>query len=442
MRHYSAFALALIGSLTACDSILDENPVDELPTDRAITDAEGARAALAGAYNALQLDEYYAGDLITFGDLSADNVVSTGISGANSQADANQLRADNGTVELIWNDIYDAINRVNIIIEKVPPLTDLDDVEKNQILGEAYAMRALHFHNVTKFWGDAPIPTVSPTSVEEAALITRSPVSEVYAQIRADLAQAETLITETSPTTRVTAGAVDAIQARVALYEGDWATAVAEADEVIEQGYTLAEDFETLFDEEGQDTPEDIFKVIFNAQDYCWHGYYYISDEFGGLGTVGPSQNLIDAFDPDDVRFAWSIFGDTEGEASGFKFPTTFGAEDYHVIRLAEVLLIKAEALARQNDLDGAVGAYNETRLRADLPPHNLGDEVTTQADVLAAIDLERQLELAFEGDRWPDLVRTGRAAEVMGIPEFQTLYPIPQTERDVAPGITQNPGY
>jgi hypothetical protein len=71
-----------------------------------------------------------------------------------------------------------------------------------------------------------------------------------------------------------------------------------------------------------------------------------------------------------------------------------------------------------------------------------LGVDVTTQDDVLAAIDLERQFELAFEGDRWPDLVRTGRAVEVLGIPEFQTLYPIPQIEMDVAPGMTQNPGY
>ncbi len=67
---------------------------------------------------------------------------------------------------------------------------------------------------------------------------------------------------------------------------------------------------------------------------------------------------------------------------------------------------------------------------------------MTTQEEVLAAIDLERRLELAFEGDRWPDLVRNGRAAAVMEIPEFQTLYPIPQGEFDVAPGLTQNPGY
>jgi hypothetical protein len=444
MRYHLAFAVVLTGSLTACDSILDQNPPDAIPTENSITDARGARAALTGAYNGLRgaEDFYYAAEFITLGDLSADNVVSVGISGSFDFADGNQLRANNGSVAGVWEDIYEALNRVNIIIEKVPPLPDLEETEKNQILGEAHALRALHLHNLTKLWGDVPMPLVSPTSVEEASRITRTPAAEIYAQIRADLAEAETLVTETGDATRVTMGFVDALQARVALYEGDYATAVAESDEVLGQGYELAADFTTLFDAEGTDTPEDILKVIFTAEQFAWHGFYYTSSELGGEGTVGPSQHLIDLFDPEDVRGTWSIFGDTEGEASGLKFPTTIGAEDFHVIRLAEVLLIKAEALARQNDLAGAVDAYNQLRVRAGLDGHTLGAEVTTQDDVLTAIDLERQFELAFEGDRWPDLVRTGRAVEVMGIPEFQTLYPIPQTERDVAPGITQNPGY
>ncbi len=303
-------------------------------------------------------------------------------------------------------------------------------------------LRALHLHNLTKFWGDVPMPLVSPTSVEEASQITRTPAAEVYTQIRADLAEAEQLVTETGDATRVTTGFVDALQSRVALYEGDYATAAAEADEVLAQGYELAEDFTTLFDAEGTDTPEDILKVVFTAEQFSWHGFYYTSADLGGEGTVGPSQKLIDLFDPADVRGTWSIFGDTEGEASGLKFPTTIGAEDFHVIRLAEVLLIKAEALARGNDLVGAVDAYNPVRVRAGLGAHTLGNEVTTQADVLAEIDLQRQLELAFEGDRWPDLVRLGLADDVMGIDQYQTLYPIPQTEVDVAPGIAQNPGY
>ena len=131
-----------------------------------------------------------------------------------------------------------------------------------------------------------------------------------------------------------------------------------------------------------------------------------------------------------------------DGALSGSKWPTTIGGEDMHAIRFAEVLLIKAEAQVRQNDLVGAVETYNPIRVRAGLAPHVLGTDVTTQAEVLAAIEHERRVELAMEGDRWPDLVRTGTATTVLGIPEFQTLWPIPQAERTAAPGLTQNPGY
>jgi len=100
-----------------------------------------------------------------------------------------------------------------------------------------------------------------------------------------------------------------------------------------------------------------------------------------------------------------------------------------HVIRFAEVLWTKAEALARQNQLSQAVDVYNRIRVRAKLAPHVFGVDVTTQQEVLDAIDKERRLELAFEGDRFPDLVRTGRAVAVMGIEPFRQLWPIPYSE-------------
>lgn len=442
MRMRFALALALMGLLAGCDSILDQSPTDRLPDDRAITNADGARTALIGAYNALQATSYYGRNLVLFGDLPADNADHIGTLTTFASADANQLRADNETVDFIWNAIYDGINRVNNILVKVPPLTDLDDVEKNEILGEAHFLRALHYHNLVKFYGDVPIRLTPITSVEEAADIARSPVADVYAQIQADLDEAGNLITATEPTTQATVGAVHALRARVALYRADYATAEAEADEVIAEGFTLADAYSDLFDAEGQDTPEDIFKVTFNAQQFSTEGFYYTAEDFGGRGEVAPSQDLFDAYEPDDDRLAWSITLTEGGDLSGSKWATTVGAEDMHVIRFAEVLLIKAEAQARQNDLDGAVDTYNQLRERAGLDPHNLGDEVTTQAEVLAAIDHERRVELAMEGDRWPDLVRTGTAISVLGIPEFQTLFPIPQIERDVAPGLTQNPGY
>jgi starch-binding outer membrane protein, SusD/RagB family len=110
------------------------------------------------------------------------------------------------------------------------------------------------------------------------------------------------------------------------------------------------------------------------------------------------------------------------------------------VVRLGEVILIRAEALAQLNKLPEAVDEYNKTRVRAGLAPDPRTGR--TQADVLNSIYKERRLELAFEGDRWPDLVRRGVAASTLGIPANMTLFPIPQREIDTAPGITQNPGY
>jgi hypothetical protein len=437
-----ALAFALVVSLAGCNSMLDQDPVDKLPDADAITNARGARAALVGAYNALESDRYYGEDFVELGDLPADNADNTGTSQSYDDADANQFRADNGSAERIWDGIYDAINRVNVILDRVPAVTDLDDTEKNEILGEAHFLRALHYHNLVKLYGDVPIRLTPVQDVNEAGGAVRSPVADVYAQILADVGDAGTLMTATEPTTQATLDAVAALTARVQLYRQDYAAAVTAADLVI-PNHSLATAYADLFDAEGQDTPEDIFKVTFTAVQFNWLGYDYITETLdGGGGVLAPAQSLIDAYDPADERLARNITLDDDGAPSGTKWATTAGAEDLHVIRLAEVLLIKAEALARQNDLSGAVDAYNPIRVRAGLAPHVLGVDVTSQDEVLTAIDTERRLELAFEGDRWPDLVRTGRAVTVLGIPETQALFPIPQSERDVAPGLTQNPGY
>ncbi|HET7422875.1 MAG TPA: hypothetical protein VFJ92_04885, partial [Gemmatimonadales bacterium] len=126
MRIRFALAVALVGSLAGCNSLLDQSPVDAVPDDQAITNAEGARTALIGAYNALQLEAYYDRDFVIFGDLLTDNVEHVGTLTAFSSADANQLRSDNSSVDEIWNAIYDGINRTNEILLKVPPLTDLE----------------------------------------------------------------------------------------------------------------------------------------------------------------------------------------------------------------------------------------------------------------------------------------------------------------------------
>ena len=126
------------------------------------------------------------------------------------------------------------------------------------------------------------------------------------------------------------------------------------------------------------------------------------------------------------------------------KSPTRIGAEDIHVIRYGEGLLIMAEALAERERLDESIVFINQVRNRAGLAGYTLGVDLETQQDVLDAVYLERRFELAFEGEYWYDLVRTGRAAEVLGsrFDPHEAIWPIPQNERDVAPNLTQNPGY
>jgi hypothetical protein len=263
----------------------------------------------------------------------------------------------------------------------------------------------------------------------------------VYAQITADLNQASQLLSNDSDTRRASVGAIDALRSRVALYRQDWAGVVTAANAVIGAGYELAPSYDDLFTADGNDTAEDIWRTSFTAVEFNNIGYYYLSRSLGGRREVVPTEDLQAAFESGDFRGEWTVAEDSRG-LYGTKFPTSAGAEDIHIIRFGEVLLNKAEAHARLNQLAQAVSAYNELRVRAGLDPHVLGVDVTTQQEVLNAVWRERRSELALEGDRWPDLVRTGRVAAVLGIPAFRALLPIPQNELDVAPRLVQNQGY
>ena len=440
LHRYLLTALAL-AIAAGCDSTLTTEPVDRVPAEQAIVDAPTARAALVGAYDALQSLSYYGRTFLVLGDLSADNADHQGTFQYLGQVDRNQLQADNTSVTNAWIAIYDAIARVNLILREVPDVPGLTAAQKNQILGEAHFLRALHYHNLVKFWGDVPMPLEPLGDPAEAAALTRTPKAQVYTQILSDLTQAEQLMTTAKQARQASLGAARALRARVMLYQENWQGALDAANAVQAMNYLLAPVFESLFSDEGADTPEDIFRVSFTAVEYNEMGYYYL---FDGRWEVAPTANLYAAYTAADRRRSVTV-GKDGSDYEGTKFPTTIGAEDLHVIRFAEVLLTKAEALARLNRLGEAVTEYNKIRVRAGLLPHVLGTDVTTQAQVLNAIWTQRRLELALEGDRFPDLVRTGQAMTALGLPAdraFQLLYPVPSRELIVAPGLTQNPGY
>lgn len=453
LRTLLPAALLAAAAPAACDRVLQTSPYDRVPADQEIVDAATATAALNGAYDALQSGGYYGLDVLLLGDLPSDNGQWAGTYQFLGDVASNRLTADNPEVTAMWTAIYRQVDRDNVVLQRVPQVAGLADATRNGLLGEAYFLRALGFHNLVKFWGDVPTPTAPVASAAAAATFTRTPAAQVYTQILADLDQAAKLITNTATTRRATPMAATALRARVLFYRAglagnatamaDYQGALDAANTVLAGRDTLTVAYPDLFSATGANTAEDIFRVSFTASETNSLGYYWL---YTGRHEAAPTSNLNAAYEAGDVRQAWTVQPRTSGSSrlQGTKWPTTTGAEHPHVIRLAELVLIKAEALARQGNIAAAVAEYNKVRVRAGLRPHVLGTNVTTQADVLAAIDKERRLELALEGDRWPDLVRQGRAVTVKAIGDRpgQALFPIPLRETTTAPGLTQNPGY
>jgi starch-binding outer membrane protein, SusD/RagB family len=444
--------LVLLALAASCTSELTTAPGDRVSASTLITDAPTATAALNGAYDALQSGSYYGLDLELLGDLPSDNGQWGGTYQFLGDIASNRITADNPEVTALWGAIFRQIDRDNVILSRVPTLTGVPDATKNPILGEAYFLRALSYHNLVKFWGDVPMPLVPVAVAADAQAYTRTPRLQVYGQIVSDLDKAITLITNTTNTRRATVVAARALRARVLFYRAgvagntnaaaDYQAALDAANLVLAGRDTLTVPFATLFSATGANTSEDIFRVSFTASESNSLGYYWLQ---AGRHEARPTTNLKNAFDAADIRLPLTLAPRSSGSSTlqGTKWPTTIGAEHPHVIRLAELVLIKAEVLARQGSLAAAVDEYNKVRIRAGIPKHVFAVDVTTQASVMSAILLERRRELALEGDRWPDLVRLGLAGTVKTLAKpGYALFPIPLADITTTPGLTQNPDY
>jgi starch-binding outer membrane protein, SusD/RagB family len=442
MRNRTLMPALLLAIVAGCNGPLDVKSKDTIPTATAIADSSSARAAIAGMYHGLQSLNSYGEEIPELGDLSSDNAEFSGTSTSYGEIDDNAISTFNTAVLDVWAQAYNNINRANEILDKLGTLTNLDPATRDELQGEAYFVRALMYHDLVKYFGDVPIRLHATTDPNAGSTITRAPVSAVYDQILLDLDSAASRISDSSSTTTASGGAVRALRARVLFYRGDYAGAEAEAHAVeTDFGYDLAPNYSDLFTANGSPTPEDIFKVIATVQQpqQSFLSYDYFARSIGGTYLLRPTSNLLSAYEEDDLRGQWNI-SFAGSRRYGSKYRSITGTENFPVLRLGEIILIRAEALARLNQLPAAVTELNRTQARANSPLFVLG--ANTQQQVIDAIVDERRLELALEGDRWPDLVRLGIAADVMGIDVTQTLYPIPQSEIDVTPGLTQNPGY
>ena len=224
------------------------------------------------------------------------------------------------------------------------------------------------YHDLVKYFGDVPIQLHPTTDPNAGSSITRAPVSAVYDRILQDLDSAASRISDSSSTTTASGGAVRALRARVLFYRGDYVDAEIEAHAVEDDfGYDLAPNYSDLYSANGSSTPEDIFKVIATVQQpqQSFLSYDYFAKALGGTYLLRPTSDLLAAYDPNDLRGQWNI-SFAGSRRYGSKYRSITGTENFPVLRLGEIILIRAEALARTNHLPQAVAEMNKTEARAE----------------------------------------------------------------------------
>ena len=476
--------------LTSCDLLENQEPQQSLPAEGGLETIGDYESALVGAYNNLQ--EFSNGDnsgqLLFAGDIMTGDAFWTGSFTTYVEISAQQMSAANASIEGHWNGAYEAINSANIILSGLEDL-EADQAAIDNIRGQALFIRALEYYYLVQYfahpWGftadnshlGVPLQLEPVTSQDDFAQPSRATVDEVYSQILSDLQTAEGLISNTTPN-RATNGAVTALQARIALIQEDWGEAADLANQVIPQ-YELLESVTEYF--RNENSAESIFAIQHTAQDVPDPANTSLTAVYnaGTRDDIQVSQDYVDALDAiitddqeaaltaagqtaEDTRVTQLLTGTTVQESNSAKYEDVVNeADNVPVLRLPEMILTRAEALAEQApsiasaDAQEAINLLNQIRTRAitvtndatggpgnqALIEYTTADFADTQ-ELIDAILLERRVELAYEGIRKVDLQR--REMEVNGTPwdANELVFPIPQSQMDANDNITQNDGY
>jgi starch-binding outer membrane protein, SusD/RagB family len=482
----TAFFLIIAGAAFFSCNKLVEDPSSIIVSSQFYKTQADAVAAVNAVYSTLNTDAandfpIYGRNLnLLTGNGSDDQIFSP----SNTNPDVRALGTTtyvpaNDRIRKNWQQHYFGISRANIAIDNIPAVP-MDTAIQNRLIREAKFIRALLYFNIVRLWGDAPLILHDPTTIDVSALkVPRSPKDSVYAQIIRDLTDATGLPKSYTGADRgrATSGAAHALLAKVFLTRKEWTKSLAELSEVINggYGYDLFPNYYDAFQKATKNGIEHIFSVQYESNLGAKNSQQYLSSvAFNSFNPAvypgdGPSDStLYLLFDPADTRRAVTFFtslynpatGQTihYGEARFNKFMDysinpltnqTVSGMNYPVLRYADVLLMDAEAL---NELNGptpeAYAAINKVRSRAKIG--NL-TEGLSQADFRDSVFLERRKEFIQEGNRWFDLSRRGGSYLYDALKKFpaktgaalkDTLYPIPQVERDLNPLLTQNPGW
>lgn len=484
---------------SGCEDSLNIDPADQYSVETFWKTEEHASAGLSGCYETLRT--FYGGSWVYETDLITPNGWGYNENGGVGPLARGVHTTTDGLIASKWNQAYQGIGRANTFLDQIGAIP-MDENLKSRMTGEAKFLRALFYFNLVNYFGGVPLILETPDA-EKHSDLPRTDRSAVIAQILKDLDEASAALPPTYAAKdigRVTVGAAWALKARLLLYEGEWASAAAAAQQVIDLGvYTLFPNYRELFKVQNEHNAEVIFNVEFLAPRFNnnFDQPIYI------LNTPAPLKDLVDAYlmndglpidqslqydasqpyENRDPRLHQTIavigykhngkvvqLSDVVNTGFGMKKWTSF-SDDVNtatippstdlnpiLIRYAEVLLTYAEARNEESGPDDSVyDAINAVRARpsVNMPPVASG---LTQNEMREVIRRERRIELAFEGLYYSD-IRRWKTAEVVNngaIYNYEGnaitnrtfnkdrdyLWPIPFVQIQENPALKQNPFY
>ncbi len=485
-------AIGALALLSSCEKFLDKSPQGVLTQEAFPKSPADALTATNATYASVR-DWYYHSGGYPILDIMSDDARKG--SNPNDQVtnvgpyDTFTITTTQDGLDRWWNALYVGVKRCNVVIEKVPGIA-MDAALQTRYIAEARFIRGLIYFDFVRAWGGVPLVT----TLEPPLRLARASAEQIYDQVISDLTFAADNLPERSEYTaqetgRATKGAANALLARVYLFRGDFVNAEKYAMLVINSNqYALEPVFTDANGVKGQTGKESVFDVGALPYDGFENGGSQYGNNQGvrgnpnrGWGFNRPTIDLRESFEAGDPRVKGTIIDlkdtidgvvilgdgptpdvtkDSTGKiievecynrkvwTPGNNVATQWG-HMRRLIRYADVLLMAAEALNENGKSSEALVYLNEVRARARQGNTGILPDVTTtvQSELRDKIFNERRHELAMEGWRFWDLVRTGRAASVLGPLGFTAgkneLLPVPQSEIDKSEGtLTQNPNW
>ncbi|MEN6323657.1 MAG: RagB/SusD family nutrient uptake outer membrane protein [Proteiniphilum sp.] len=488
--------MCVIFILTACtDNFLDRYPITTLNESNFYQTEQEYILLANGCY--VPMRNFYKGGMWAITELRSDNT------SIQQKADEGYFR-NTGVIDCFlvvagtspfgdfWAAAYDGIYRCNKLLEEIdrPGVKWSKDSYKERCIGEALFLRALNYFDLVRQFGGIPLvlKTLTPN---EAVETKRATTDQVYESIISDLTEAILHFSNAADVEengRANLGASQTLLGKVYLTLHEYNKAETILHEVIKSGkYSLLSNYKDLFNPSKKDYKETIFAMQYSeASSATANNFIFRFAPTASKGAVTqrpsvnitmnggfnqPTQDLIEAFEKDDLRKNASIGFWTGKDWDGviktipycskykppISAPNDRCSDNFPILRYADVLLMYAETLNNQDRTDEAIPYVMQVRSRAGLNTQLTGFNKTSLNDLIAH---ERQIEFCFENQRWYDLVRTGKAIEVITahgvrekilrpwlpansfeINQDKLLAPIPLLQITVNK-LEQNPGY